>query len=351
MTYQEFTEYIKKRAAEELSYPADGMVFYPEGYTSDDPEKLEWIVDCNEKYTGRKDSSLLTDILTLERPVNDKMKTFHRVAVKLLYEDSLSIGEEAAFDKIKQTAQQLGAPGADASFAEKRTGGSYEAILPQLILRPLNYGLHRSELKGCVYKRRGDLCLVLYQLMGNDGHTVLSSKIKRSELEGWGMEGKEEQIINDALANTARLFPACVYSKRENKEVDLLLTDIRREDMMDAFGSTLLSTFANVNGAVALFYPGVAEKLMKIMGGAFSAVFMNINDVMIMRKDDPNAAASRRWQARPQEWAKCCQTGAISVTKRAYGPYDLPINKKLPGRLVSCRDLFMLSYKKPYPYA
>ena len=289
MTYPEFIEYIKKRAAEELSYSPESMEYYPEGYTSDDPKKLEWIMDCNIKYTGKKGISLLTDILTLERPLNDKIKTFHRVAVKLLYEDAQTIGDDAAFGKIREIAEELDDPGIDHSFADRRSGSSYDAIRPQLILRPLNYGLHIRELNGCVYKRRGDLCLVLYQLLGNAGKSVVSSKIKRSELKNWDMEGKEEQVMNDALENTARLFPACVYNKKEDKEVDFLSSDITKEDMMDAFGGTLLSTFANINGAVALFYPGVAEKMMKIMGGAFSAVFMNINDVMILRKNDPNA--------------------------------------------------------------
>ena len=40
---------------------------------------------------------------------------------------------------------------------------------------------------------------------------------------------------------------------------------------------------------MALFYPGVIEKMMKIMGAPFQAVFMNINDVMIFAKDDPMA--------------------------------------------------------------
>ena len=45
--------------------------------------------------------------------------------------------------------------------------------------------------------------------------------------------------------------------------------------------SILLSTTVTSNVALAIFYPGVIEKMMKLMGGPFLAAFMNVNDVMI----------------------------------------------------------------------
>ena len=55
-------------------------------------------------------------------------------------------------------------------------------------------------------------------------------------------------------------------------------------------GQILLSSSATTNGALALLYPGVVEKMMKIMGGPFNAVFMNINDVMIFDLKNPMAS-------------------------------------------------------------
>ena len=109
-------------------------------------------------------------------------------------------------------------------------------------------------------------------------------------MKKWGIS--EEQAIQDALENTARLFPACVYDQRTQKEENLLEKDFEKKDitMHAVHGDHILvSTFKPINGAVALFYPGVQEKLLQIMGGPFQAVFMNTNDVMIFDKNDNKA--------------------------------------------------------------
>ena len=41
MTYQEFIDRVKKQAYEELGYSLELMKFYPEGFTSDDPQMIE----------------------------------------------------------------------------------------------------------------------------------------------------------------------------------------------------------------------------------------------------------------------------------------------------------------------
>ena len=172
---------------------------------------------------------------------------------------------------------------------EKRLSTSYKEIRGQLIVRPLNYSLHIRDLKGCVYKKISDFVLALYQVLSDTGSSLATSKIRRDELKKWGMEEQEEKVIEDALENTARLYPACVYDKRIGCEVDFLKTDISRDDITFFSDHILLSTFRTTNGATALFYPGVREKMMDIMGGAFVAVFMNTNDVMIFDKKDPAA--------------------------------------------------------------
>ena len=181
--------------------------------------------------------------------------------------------------------------GIDDEALSKRGDASYESIREQLILRPLNYRLHIQDLKNCVYQKIGDFVLVLYQLIGNVEHLLTTSKIKRDELENWGMTDQMEKVMRDALENTARLFPPCVYNQRTQKEVNFLTEDLTKEDIVyEHSNMILLSTTKTTNGAVALFYPGVVEKMMEIMGGSFTAVFMNINDVMIFSRNDPRAA-------------------------------------------------------------
>ena len=101
----------------------------------------------------------------------------------------------------------------------------------------------------------------------------------------------EEKVMQAALENSMRLFPPCVHNFKLQKEVNFLSEGFSKEEIMFTSPFTnkkqlLLSTFGTVNGAVALFYPGVIEKMMKVMEGPFLAVFMNINDVMIFERTD-----------------------------------------------------------------
>ena len=287
MTYEDFIGQYKVRVHEELGYDPDRMTFYPEGFTSDDPVMVEWIRDSNLRYTGEDSTRLLTDILMLEVPKSKNNSTLHRIAIRQMYEYGQKNGFEAAFKDIRHMQDEVKDVDVDMDRVKARASGDYERIKDQLILRPLNYSLHIQDLRGCVYRKVNDFVLCLYQVLADTEHNLTTSKIKRSDLEKWGME--EDDVIHNALENTARLYPPCVYDQRTRKEENLLEKEFTKADItFHAPHNDLitLSTFRSTNGAVALFYPGVMEKLMKVMGGPFQAVFMNTNDVMIFDKED-----------------------------------------------------------------
>ena len=347
MTYTEFIERIKIKAHEELNYPLETMEFFPEGYTSNDPKMVEWIIDSNARFAGGDPSPWLkTDFLVLKRDEGikvedgkDSVATMQRIAIRKLYQEVQAgqTGQADSQDKVDDnktgeksdnkselnpsdtTAATGAAVNDDDAMIEKafaklkqmhdatigtypealnlRASGDYAKIKEHLILRPLNYDLHEFELFDCVYKKINDFVLVLYQLIGvkeepqQNGKMThfTSSKIKRSELKRWGIS--EEEVLDEALKNTARLFPPCVFNKKTGKEANFFTEKgLTKKDITAPFFPVeciLLSTFTTTNGAIALFYPGVIEKMMKIMGGSFAAVFMNINDVMICDKGSP----------------------------------------------------------------
>ena len=288
LTYVEFTEKLKSRLQSELSYKPEDIKFYPEGFTSDDPEIFEWIIDTNKRYSGTESPFLMKDFLVMSRKNSQDMEFFHRISLKDTYAKSEAEGFEAAFDEIRQNHDSVYNSSIDTGLLSRRGTAGYDDMKDSLIIRPLNYGLHMNELKGYVYDRMGDIAFVLYHLIGDAEKSLATSKISREELERWGMSGRRDEVMRAALENTARLFPACVYDARTGKETDFLSADISRENMTNN-GLILLSTFKVTNGAMALFYPGVAEKMRKIMGGNFLAVFMNINDALIFGHDDSMA--------------------------------------------------------------
>lgn len=290
MEYQDFIGLIRQKAHEELGYPLEDIKFYPEGYTSEEPSAQRWIRDCNAWFYGGDGDALMGDFLLLEASANEQLASIQRIALRRLYEKARKDGYDAAFAEISKMKKLSEAPVIDQAVLDARGSSDYESIRGQLILRPLNYALHIRDLNGCVYRKVSDFVLVLYQFVGDSNNTLVTSRIRREELERWGMEGREDKVLQDALENTARLFPPTVYDKRTQSEANLLEKEFRKEDVCFWGDRFLLSSSRSTNGAVSLFYPGVIDKLMKIMGGPFQAVFMNVNDVMIFDQKDGRAA-------------------------------------------------------------
>ena len=286
MTYSEFTEKLIERLKSEFHFEPEAIKFYPTGYQSDDPQMFEWIIDTNKKFSGEESYYLLKDFLVVDHKAGSGITLKHRISLQDVYEQEEAEGFEASFASIREAVMSVNSPANDMETLSKRGTATYDDMKKHLIIRPLNYGLHMSELKEYIYNRTADIAFVLYHLIGDGETSISTSKIKRVELERWGMSDRRDEVMQEALANTARIFPACVYDNRVGKEVNILEAEISR-DNMTFDGLIILSTFKVTNGALALFYPGVAEKMRKIMGGSFYAVFMNINDVLIFKRDDP----------------------------------------------------------------
>lgn len=155
----------------------------------------------------------------------------------------------------------------------------------------MNYDLHKRFLGRAIYKRYDDIALAEYQKVSVFDGILSTRKILKTDLERWGMVDKEEDIFQAALLNSQRLNPACVFNKYTHSECDFLTGNFTKKDISIAKGQIFLSAFRSANGAAALFYPGVAEKLRKIMGGEFDVVFMNVNAVMIYDKNNPSAVS------------------------------------------------------------
>ena len=280
---------------------------------------VEWIIDSNARFAGGDPSPWLkTDFLVLKRDEGikvedgkDSVATMQRIAIRKLYQefqpdskaydrsdekhtdnvadktndmtegkvvdnksaiDAVVTDDDAMIDKAFAKLKQMhdATIGTYPEALNIRVSGDYAKIKDHLILRPLNYELHEFELFDCVYKKINDFVLVLYQLIGvkeepqADGKMThfTSSKIKRSELKKWGIS--EEVVLDEALKNTARLFPPCVFNKKTGKEVNFLTEKgLTKKDITAPFfpiECILLSTFTTTNGAVALFYPELSRK-------------------------------------------------------------------------------------------
>ncbi|MBQ7371464.1 MAG: hypothetical protein IJW67_06225 [Blautia sp.] len=165
-----------------------------------------------------------------------------------------------------------------------RKEADYEEIRSSLFIRLLNYQKNKNELNGVVYERIGDIALVLYQKLGEQENTVISVKIRESMLAQWHQDKKN--VMENAMQNTCYLMPPRFYVW------DRLLEDpdYGGEKFMEFQSNcqlykgclgNCLSTTVKTNGAVAVFFPGVMEKIAGLIGSGFYMVFTSVHEVMI----------------------------------------------------------------------
>lgn len=161
----------------------------------------------------------------------------------------------------------------------------YEKIKGDLFIRLLNADVHAESLKGVVYKRLGDIALVLYLKVSEVKGCLTSTKIHQEIVDKWNMD--KDEIFKEALLNTYFISPPRIYRW---EEMILNPEKYSGENFMDLAGhhelkrsslGNCLSTAKKTNGAVAVFLPGVAQRLAQLLDSDFYMVFTSIHEVMI----------------------------------------------------------------------
>ncbi|MFR5703630.1 MAG: DUF5688 family protein [Eubacterium ramulus] len=178
-------------------------------------------------------------------------------------------------------------------FQRSKNLEDYEKIKDYLFIRLLNIEKNQTELSGIVSSRTtGDIALALKgQCMGELDGSSASVKIKRHMLDSWKRDSQE--VFDAALLNTYFISPPRIYCW----ERLIFNPDYAGENFMnlmcdykikkDALGNCL-STTIRTNGAVAIFLPGVAERIGQLMGCGFYMVFTSIHEVMIHSERNAN---------------------------------------------------------------
>ena len=172
--------------------------------------------------------------------------------------------------------------------------GSFEAVSEHLIIRAVSFPLHQSSMEEAVYRRIGDIALVVYTLIDERKDNISSVKINRNLLKIWGKS--EDEVFQYAMENTMRRFPPRLYQLPEV----LLVPEYEGIDFMDPDRQGMLrgnevgnciSTTARVNGAVAIFMPGVAARIAEVLDADLYLAFTSIHEVMVHKADmvDPGS--------------------------------------------------------------
>ena len=290
MEYKEFINELQKKLEEkkqELSYGK--IAFFEDGSTSTDAKELSIIRETNIKYQKTESDVLIGDYIILYQ-YKDKREQMCRFNCMQLYQEYEKGSWAAVWEPILSSIDssrkfmELGI----IDLIEKN---EYDLLKDKLFIRPLNFKDHRYELKNHIYKCIGDMVLVLYILVSdeNDGkrHDVLSVKVHKSSMQAWGID--EEQVWEDAMSNTYIMAPPRIYLK----PMDLLNPPYHRGAFM-ALNSDITSlsplevptvtTTVQINGAIAMFYPGVMKRLAELFGDDYYIAFTGTSEARLHKK-------------------------------------------------------------------
>ena len=161
---------------------------------------------------------------------------------------------------------------------------TYESAREKLFIRLLNYDREKKELENAVFKRTGDIALVLYLQVCEKQDSMTSTKIPRNVVKNWGCE--EDKVFREALVNTYFLSPPRAYSWEK------MLEDYsyEGENFMDLLHPCALnaspcgnciSTRRKTNGAISIFLPGVAARLSDLLEDDLYLAFTSVHEVMV----------------------------------------------------------------------
>ncbi len=268
MTYESFVETLRSELLEATGY---------------DEEMI-----CYKQETEYPPTS--GDRLLLKRQRNEEIMEVCALYVQDLYREYQN--GWSMEEIVREIVERLDAIARSECFQRSRNLEDYDKIKEDLFIRLLNIEKNQVELEECIYRTIGVIALVLYARMGELNGSSASIKIKRHMLEKWEQEPK--QVFEEALLNTYFISPPRIYCWEKlifdpdyaGENFMNLLCDYKLKK--DVLGNCL-STTIRTNGAVAIFLPGVAERIGQLMGGGFYMVFTSIHEVMIHneRSADP----------------------------------------------------------------
>lgn len=289
--YEEFKSSVVERIADycaRIGKPAEVRLL-EDGLVAKDEETKLLVQDTNRKYGHLGAEHLVGDYVVVAFEASDDGGYQCRFAVKTLFEmyreDSWAAVERAVGDNIEQVES------VDRSTFEHLE--KYDQIRDKLLLCMRNARSNDVEKRGMTFRRIDDMAMTLYAIAKDDGQgNRLIVPVLRHYVHKWGISDKE--IFNAALENTARLSPPRMYIGAEGwvpggEGFDFMNIMKPLRKLPQGLLSGTVTTLPNSDGAIAMYYPGVCERLAEMADGDFYAVFSAKDECHVHRASSVTA--------------------------------------------------------------
>lgn len=151
----------------------------------------------------------------------------------------------------------------------------YDFIRDKLFFRLVHFDKNREILEFCPYDRIEDLAVTYRWIAYRNEDGMASAMIRRKDLEMWGVS--EEQIKQDARANTEKMFPSSI------KKIENVIPIEIETGNLPIF---VLSNGDYMNGASAMVYDKVLYDFASTMGENLYILPSSIHEVILLLERD-----------------------------------------------------------------
>ncbi len=171
------------------------------------------------------------------------------------------------------------------SIEELKSLGKYindkEWAEERLFLQLINSSKNKSLLENSVHMDFNGISLVLYVLAADNKAGMCRARVTKAMCQGYDWNRKE--ILDYALENTARLFPYCLFTLQEILQKKLNITVAEAVELPSVGNDMLVLTNEKyVNGAAAIFYPGVLKEISEKHGTSLFLIPSSIHEFLIL---------------------------------------------------------------------
>ncbi|MBO7702874.1 MAG: hypothetical protein J6S26_00405 [Solobacterium sp.] len=151
----------------------------------------------------------------------------------------------------------------------------FRFVRPRLFLRVCSRRWNQELLEDVLHRIREDLALTSHILIEKTKENVVSTIIRKPMLDVYGIT--EEELFHETMQSAPILFPPKITLFQEMKFPKPSRDPLHHPD------AAVLTNENGINGASALFYPGMMEEAAEFMGGGYYVAPLSIHEMILIR--------------------------------------------------------------------
>ena len=163
----------------------------------------------------------------------------------------------------------------------------YGKAKEHLFIRVSNADKNQETLSNVPHTRVEDLAITYHISLGFEKNGISSAIVDNEMMRAFGVS--KDELHQDAIENSPKLLPVKVeplWRVMKNMVEELQAADVTEEDndllQDEAIPFTIVTNEQKINGASAIFYPGVMDQIGRLLTGNYFILPSSIHEMLIL---------------------------------------------------------------------